>query len=147
MSKEKRKPRGPRSRVLDRGAGWVVLVDRADCRNDRNEDECLVRARPECRFPRNGTGRLVQFLPSPEGDRVGNSTGLPSKVIPHLHYKTAQTRESVRERTVIRTVPGPGLRGILTHMLSGGGPAPRILIVDDDPNLLVLLADQLRADG
>jgi len=31
-------------------------------------------------------------------------------------------------------------------MLSGG-PAPRILIVDDDPNLLVLLADQLRADG
>src|SRR5512146_2084789 len=29
----------------------------------------------------------------------------------------------------------------------GGGAAPRILIVDDDPNLLVLLADQLRADG
>ena len=34
-------------------------------------------------------------------------------------------------------------------MLSGwrGGAAPRILIVDDDPNLLVLLADQLRNDG
>jgi len=36
-------------------------------------------------------------------------------------------------------------------MLSGLGPPgsvpPRILIVDDDPNLLVLLADQLRADG
>ena len=36
-------------------------------------------------------------------------------------------------------------------MLSGGPgaqeTAPRILIVDDDPNLLVLLADQLRADG
>ena len=38
-------------------------------------------------------------------------------------------------------------------MLTGGwrsggpGAAPRILIVDDDPNLLVLLADQLRADG
>ena len=35
-------------------------------------------------------------------------------------------------------------------MLSGGPGgivAPRILIVDDDPNLLVLLADQLRADG
>jgi two-component system response regulator VicR len=36
-------------------------------------------------------------------------------------------------------------------MLSGGrrgeAGAPRILIVDDDPNLLVLLADQLRADG
>jgi DNA-binding response OmpR family regulator len=32
---------------------------------------------------------------------------------------------------------------------SGGGyrAAPRILIVDDDPNLLVLLADQLRNDG
>ena len=37
-------------------------------------------------------------------------------------------------------------------MLSGGptaayGAAPRILIVDDDPNLLVLLAEQLRSDG
>jgi DNA-binding response OmpR family regulator len=37
-------------------------------------------------------------------------------------------------------------------MLSGapgspGGSAPRILIVDDDTSLLVLLADQLRADG
>ena len=36
-------------------------------------------------------------------------------------------------------------------MLGGPGPygvsAPRILIVDDDPNLLVILADQLRADG
>jgi DNA-binding response OmpR family regulator len=38
-------------------------------------------------------------------------------------------------------------------MLSGGPAgshgvqAPRILIVDDDPNLLILLADQLRADG
>jgi DNA-binding response OmpR family regulator len=31
-------------------------------------------------------------------------------------------------------------------MLSGPH-APRILLVDDDPNLLVLLADQLRADG
>ena len=28
-----------------------------------------------------------------------------------------------------------------------GAQSPRILIVDDDPNLLVLLADQLRADG
>jgi DNA-binding response OmpR family regulator len=36
-------------------------------------------------------------------------------------------------------------------MLSGGrwseAGAPRILLVDDDPNLLVLLADQLRLDG
>jgi DNA-binding response OmpR family regulator len=37
-------------------------------------------------------------------------------------------------------------------MLSGGptgpyGMAPRILVVDDDPNLLVLLAEQFRADG
>jgi DNA-binding response OmpR family regulator len=31
-------------------------------------------------------------------------------------------------------------------MLSGAA-TPRILLVDDDPNLLVLLADQLRADG
>ncbi|MGE5156041.1 MAG: response regulator transcription factor, partial [Betaproteobacteria bacterium] len=28
-----------------------------------------------------------------------------------------------------------------------GAQSPRILIVDDDPNLLVLLAEQLRADG
>src|SRR5262245_40263606 len=34
-------------------------------------------------------------------------------------------------------------------MLSGwrGEAAPRILLVDDDPNLLVLLAEQLRSDG
>ena len=36
-------------------------------------------------------------------------------------------------------------------MLNSGpaslGAAPRILIVDDDPNLLVILADQLRGDG
>src|SRR3954449_10182972 len=32
----------------------------------------------------------------------------------------------------------PGLYGVTS---------PRILIVDDDPNLLVLLAEQLRADG
>jgi two-component system response regulator VicR len=37
-------------------------------------------------------------------------------------------------------------------MLSGSGrrgeaQPPRILLVDDDPNLLILLADQLRADG
>src|SRR3954469_23392205 len=37
-------------------------------------------------------------------------------------------------------------------MLGGQGPygsvaAPRILIVDDDPNLLVILAEQLRGDG
>src|SRR5258707_14578321 len=29
----------------------------------------------------------------------------------------------------------------------GGSGAPRILIVDDDPNLLVLLAEQLKGDG
>ena len=47
-----------------------------------------------------------------------------------------------------------GPKGARYHpaMLSGvpggpGGTAPRILIVDDDPNLLVLLADQLRSDG
>ena len=38
---------------------------------------------------------------------------------------------------------------MLTGGSSGGygAAAPRILIVDDDPDLLVLLADQLRADG
>ena len=78
---------------------------------------------------------------------MANRTTLLSKVIPHLDYKTAQNRKSLRWRTVVRTVPGPGWRGILASVLTGGGPAPRILIVDDDPNLLVLLADQLRADG
>ncbi len=32
-------------------------------------------------------------------------------------------------------------------MLNGAPQSPRILLVDDDPNLLVLLAEQLRADG
>src|SRR3954462_11867006 len=36
---------------------------------------------------------------------------------------------------------------MLTGGWRGGSGAPRILLVDDDPNLLVLLADQLRADG
>jgi DNA-binding response OmpR family regulator len=38
-------------------------------------------------------------------------------------------------------------RAMLTGGWRGGPQAPRILIVDDDPNLLVLLADQLRGDG
>jgi DNA-binding response OmpR family regulator len=45
--------------------------------------------------------------------------------------------------------PAPTLRDlapILATMLSGP-QASRILLVDDDPNMLVLLADQLRADG
>ena len=46
---------------------------------------------------------------------------------------------------------GPTRAGILRPCYGGPGPygvtAPRILIVDDDPNLLVILADQLRADG
>ena len=36
---------------------------------------------------------------------------------------------------------------MLSGRSGGQGAPPRILIVDDDPNLLVLLADQLRADG
>jgi two-component system response regulator VicR len=36
---------------------------------------------------------------------------------------------------------------MLTGSWRGGAGAPRILIVDDDPNLLVLLAEQLRVDG
>jgi DNA-binding response OmpR family regulator len=36
---------------------------------------------------------------------------------------------------------------MLSGAWRGGTGAPRILLVDDDPNLLVLLADQLRADG
>ena len=48
------------------------------------------------------------------------------------------------------TLPGQGLAGerepILGSMLSGSR-VYRILLVDDDPNMLVLLADQLRHDG
>jgi DNA-binding response OmpR family regulator len=36
---------------------------------------------------------------------------------------------------------------MLTGGWQNGTGAPRILLVDDDPNLLVLLADQLRSDG
>jgi two-component system KDP operon response regulator KdpE len=36
---------------------------------------------------------------------------------------------------------------MLAGGMTGGAQAPRILIVDDDPNLLVLLAEQLRSDG
>jgi two-component system, OmpR family, KDP operon response regulator KdpE len=37
---------------------------------------------------------------------------------------------------------------MVTSALGGlGAPAPRILLVDDDPNLLVVLADRLRYDG
>src|SRR4029079_4692961 len=45
----------------------------------------------------------------------------------------------------------PDARCYPPAMYGGPGPygetAPRILIVDDDPNLLVILADQLRMDG
>jgi DNA-binding response OmpR family regulator len=36
---------------------------------------------------------------------------------------------------------------MVTSALGGIGAPPRILLVDDDPNLLVVLADRLRADG
>src|SRR6188472_1431236 len=40
-----------------------------------------------------------------------------------------------------------GQRPPYTPGMIGGMNAPRILLVDDDPNLLVLLAEQLKADG
>jgi DNA-binding response OmpR family regulator len=36
---------------------------------------------------------------------------------------------------------------MVSSALGGIGAPPRILLVDDDPNLLVVLADRLRADG
>ena len=42
---------------------------------------------------------------------------------------------------------GGGRSPPYTRRMIGGMNAPRILLVDDDPNLLVILAEQLRADG
>src|SRR5512140_805020 len=56
--------------------------------------------------------------------------------------------------TSTRGNPGTGDWRCYPRGMFGGGSgvgfgaqSPRILIVDDDPNLLILLADQLRADG
>ena len=61
--------------------------------------------------------------------------------------------DDVRNRPGTRG-PGRSDRTPYTRAMLSGGPAgyggdaaPRILLVDDDPNQLVLLADQLRADG
>ena len=55
----------------------------------------------------------------------------------------ASVGERRGRRPDARCYPPPMLGGPPDRTAS----APRILIVDDDPNLLVILADQLRADG
>jgi hypothetical protein len=43
---------------------------------------------------------------------------------------------------------GPYTRAMLSGGPGGyGDAAPRLLLVDDDPNQLIALSDQLRADG
>ena len=60
-------------------------------------------------------------------------------------YSAGGERTPGRTRRVGRG--GSGRCGILAGNMLPGLTKSRILIVDDDPNLLVLLADQLRADG
>jgi DNA-binding response OmpR family regulator len=90
-------------------------------------------------WPRNGTGRTAGSHP-PFGD--------PVPTAPHSGTENVDRRHHPPADPTVPAVPvGPvGSLPILAGMLSGPH-APRILLVDDDPNLLVLLADQLRADG
>ena len=115
----------------------------------------MLRAEPEVASPGHGTSDSSIG----RSDRAGgNRTTHPPEVIPlsgaplyprpHLapetgadpHQPDAETTRRRYYAVVANTLP------ILPGMLSGPH-APRILLVDDDPNLLVLLADQLRADG
>jgi DNA-binding response OmpR family regulator len=61
-----------------------------------------------------------------------------------------RTRSLALPATTGTTHPGQGLARVREPILGGmlsGSHVYRILLVDDDPNLLVLLADQLRHDG
>ncbi len=108
--------------------------------------------------------RSTRDSPRPDTGRVDHSVAFPDwatgrgrqpyypfvRIHPPLALPDrTPDRGTVAERTTAAGVARPYGRAILDAMLSGmsGGQAPRILIVDDDPNLLVLLADQLRADG
>ena len=53
----------------------------------------------------------------------------------------------VPERMARFGTPAPRYPPLVLHGPRSIGAAPRILIVDDDPNLLVILAEQLRSDG
>ena len=82
-----------------------------------------------------------------EMHRVGDET--------HADWRGSAMRQGGQSRTRddrgipfasrTRCYPRPMLNSGVGGQASA--VAPRILIVDDDPNLLVLLADQLRADG
>jgi DNA-binding response OmpR family regulator len=58
----------------------------------------------------------------------------------------ARVSGAARRSSTARPYCADGTAAVLSGG-PGGVLAPRILIVDDDPNLLILLADQLRADG
>ncbi len=94
---------------------------------------CLVEARP-------ATAAELAATPTTWAKRLGlRGSGAPDRTAWRL---VLQARAGRRRPDTRRYPPA---------MLGGPGPygvsAPRILIVDDDPNLLVILADQLRADG
>jgi DNA-binding response OmpR family regulator len=113
-----------------------------------------VRARPETPRPET-LGECYVTAAEPAG--ANRTTDAPEVIPlrvdplhprPHLaaesgapvHQPDAGRRRRRYYAVGLRRLP------ILAGMLSAPH-APRILLVDDDPNLLVLLADQLRADG
>src|SRR6266480_528723 len=79
--------------------------------------------------------------------------------MPSARNTTGVRSSSAADSSTLRRRRTPAAAGTsastpyTSAMLSGGSAArggeiaPRILLVDDDPNQLVLLADQLRADG
>ena len=88
-------------------------------------------------------GRLVCHAQRPECERCPLRDSLP------LRRPEGALSERAADGWPSRSGCG---RAYTRPMLSDdpgghGAISPRILLVDDDPNLLVLLADQLRADG
>ena len=109
-----------------------------------------MRARPSLASPGHTGGSKFLARP-PTGQVSSRQNVLPSRRLRVVHLDDVNDGScSGSETWCTGATDGSCRRCPGRHtpsMLSGGGPAPRILIVDDDPNLLVLLADQLRADG
>src|ERR1700686_2247878 len=87
--------------------------------------------------------------------RAGGCIRLAAQHMP-AHHRTALNRRDRRTRSSVRHMPPAGITptsvGYPRSVLIPGGPGgrerpARLLLVDDDANLLVVLAEQLRADG